>query len=347
MAGIPISRAIMPNMAMLAIMTSFALITSYLSGIDGSSLILAYLVPTLYVAIVAVVLWAGFMLVRLAVQRADRPAAQIVSRLRAAFPMLLLPAVIQPLFLAAFTTAKTAIAPLTSFSWDARFAQWDALIFGTDPWRLTFGLIGVEGSRALEIFYTAGWGLSLVFVQALVALFASRRFAGRFFLAMNLCWFLSGFVLAYAMPAAGPVFAHLFDAGLAGRFDGLHAALATHLVFDGPILRTQAYLVSALGAQSVQIGSGISAMPSVHVTVAMLYVFAAQGMRWRAPAIVFAMLTFIGSVHFGYHYAVDGLVGAVVALVSWKVSTLYFAERSWSAGPIWARGAKPEHAAIG
>ena len=50
---------------------------------------------------------------------------------------------------------------------------------------------------------------------------------------MNLCWFLSGFVLAYAMPAAGPVFAHLFDAGL-GTVSEIFEAEPPHLPGGAP-----------------------------------------------------------------------------------------------------------------
>jgi len=353
MGEVSIRRALLPSVAALAVMVAAALVTSRLSGIDGTVLVPAYLIPAFCVAIAAVPIWAASELLVLAVRGTRRPGTVIWGRLRAASPMLALPIVVQPLFLAAFTTAKTAMAPLASFSWDGRFAMLDHMIFGMDPWRLTFDLIGVDESRMLELFYTAGWGLSLAFIQVFVVLMTSRRFAGRFFLAMNLSWGLGGIALAYLTPAAGPIFAHLFEPSLAGRFDGLRSLLGDHLAATGPILRTQSYLVMALGTRAVEIGGGISAMPSVHVEVAMLYVFAAQGSRWSIPSIAFAVLTFIGSVHFGYHYAVDGFAAAGVAAICWKVSTVLFHGRAANAFslpalpfPI-ARGPKPANEAPG
>jgi hypothetical protein len=67
---------------------------------------------------------------------------------------------------------------------------------------------------------------------------------------------------------------------------------------------------------------GISAMPSVHVAVAVL--FAVLG--WRTAAWLgwlftgYACVVLIGSVHLGWHYAVDGYVSAVVAPLIWALT---------------------------
>lgn len=320
----------MPSIAVLAAMGGIALLTSHLSGVDGSGLFLAYFFPALCVALAAIPVWAGVELLRFMIRRERQPGAELWRRWCSASPMLVLPVLVQPLFLSAFTTAKTAIVPLVSFNWDERFAQFDRMIFGVDPWRITFEILGVGASRALEFLYTAGWGLSFAFIQVFVALTASRRFAVRFFLAMNLSWMAGGIVLAYLMPAAGPVFAHLFEPALAGRFDELRHVLGTHLLSDGAVLRTQAYLVATVGTHHAELGGGISAMPSIHVEVAVLYILAARHTRWSIPAIVFTLLTFIGSVHFGYHYAVDGLVSLAVVVVCWKFAGLRFDNRSAS-----------------
>lgn len=336
MGDVSVWRAVAPSFVVLAVMAAIASLTASLARLDSGTVLLDYLLPAVSVTLAAIPIWAGGELFRLAMRRSECPGTVIWSRLRAVAPMLALPTLVQPLFFTAFTIAKTALAVLESFRWDAVFTRLDALIFGVDPWRLTSGVIGVAESRMLEFLYTAGWGLGLVFVQVFVVLAASRRFAGRFFLAMNLCWLIGGIAIAYMFPAAGPVFAHLFDPALAGHFDVPNAALHAQLLSDGPILRTQAYLVSALGTADVEAGGGISAMPSIHVAVAMLYVMAARRTRWAAAAAVFALLTFLGSIHFGYHYAIDGLVAAGVAIVCWKAATLYFQERL-DAAPLMSR----------
>ena len=52
--------------------------------------------------------------------------------------------------------------------------------------------------------------------------------------------------------------------------------------------------------------------------------------RWLGwISVVATALIFVGSIHLGWHYAVDGIAGAAIALAAW-----------WVAGPIlalWSR----------
>jgi membrane-associated phospholipid phosphatase len=74
-------------------------------------------------------------------------------------------------------------------------------------------------------------------------------------------------------------------------------------------------------------GSGISAMPSMHIATATIFVLAARRTAWLVPAVTFWAMTFIGSVYLGYHYAVDAPVAAVVAALCWAASARLFHER--------------------
>jgi membrane-associated phospholipid phosphatase len=64
---------------------------------------------------------------------------------------------------------------------------------------------------------------------------------------------------------------------------------------------------------------GISAMPSIHVAIAVLYVFIAFDLR-KSLGFIFCgylLAIQIGSVMLGWHYAVDGYFGAGMAFVIW------------------------------
>ena len=67
---------------------------------------------------------------------------------------------------------------------------------------------------------------------------------------------------------------------------------------------------------------GISAFPSMHNAVAALLALAA----WRvsrplgAAMTLFAVMILAGSVHLGWHYAVDGYAGILVAVVCWRLA---------------------------
>jgi membrane-associated phospholipid phosphatase len=70
---------------------------------------------------------------------------------------------------------------------------------------------------------------------------------------------------------------------------------------------------------------GISAMPSMHNAQAMLFAAAAWRVdrRFGLAMWVFAAIIFVGSIHLGWHYAVDGIVGAAAALLVWKACGSY------------------------
>jgi PAP2 superfamily len=68
--------------------------------------------------------------------------------------------------------------------------------------------------------------------------------------------------------------------------------------------------------------NGISAMPSVHVAVAVLFALAG-GRAGRWPGRLFtayAGIVLLGSVHLGWHYAVDGYVSAAIVAGLWLLS---------------------------
>jgi hypothetical protein len=83
---------------------------------------------------------------------------------------------------------------------------------------------------------------------------------------------------------------------------------------------TQHYLRQAHEIPIAARGGGISAMPSMHLAVAMLFVIIAWRTAWRVPAMAFWTVIWVGSVHFGYHYAWDGIIGSAIAWGCWKAT---------------------------
>jgi hypothetical protein len=269
--------------------------------------------------------WAFIEVAKLARTKADRPLQIVWRKLPDRLELIALPCLVFPLFLAGFTTAKTAIPFLVGFHWDRFWADADFLLFGVDPWQITHAFTSVSVSHGWAFFYTFAWGAVLIFTNGFLAIYGERRFVATFFTAMMLTWLLGGWLMAYASSAAGPVFAHLADPTLAARFAPLRESLNQILPAEGGVRLTQAYLANAIDAKIAVRGGGISAMPSMHLGAASIYVVAAIRTRWLWPAFIFWFLTFFGSVHFGYHYAVDGLAAAAIAVLCWKASAAYFA----------------------
>jgi len=82
---------------------------------------------------------------------------------------------------------------------------------------------------------------------------------------------------------------------------------------------TQDYLWGLYTKGALGVGSGISAMPSMHISMAwLLFLFSRQVHRiigW--VMLVYVLLLVVGSVHLGWHYSVDGYVSIITTMLLW------------------------------
>ena len=104
--------------------------------------------------------------------------------------------------------------------------------------------------------------------------------------------------------------------------DQLHRINEQHPLMAMGAMR---YLGSTIGQDRV--GGGISAMPSLHVTIATLCFLVSltysTSRLLKLATGLFAATIYIGSVHLGWHYASDGLVGIVAVTLIWWATGRY------------------------
>lgn len=234
---------------------------------------------------------------------------------------LLVPLLLAPLFFSTFSSLKTLIPYVSPFAWDESLMRWDRWLHGgTDPWRLLQPVLGgALPTRAIDALYS-GW------IPAMLGVFlwqagSTQRGAlrMRFLLSFLLCWILIGTVLATALSSAGPCYFGRI-AGLPDPFAPLIANLQ-RVGGEVPLfaLSTQDMLWQAYQSRATTVGGGISAMPSMHVAIAVLIALFGWKLGRRAGILftAFAVLTMLGSVHLGWHYAIDGYVSAAAAAAIW------------------------------
>lgn len=337
MGGISFHDAVRVPVALCILMLTIAVITSHSAGVDGRGLLWAYTSVGTLVTLTAMLVWVFGEVAKLGRKRAENPLAIVWSRLPGRLPMLVLPCLVFPLFLAGFTTAKTSIHFLVGFRWDRFWADADLLLLRVDPWIVSHRIVGSFATEWWAWGYTFLWGAVIAFTKSFVAIYAERRFVATFYTAMLTTWVIGGWLLAYCLSAAGPVFAHIYDPELAPRFAPLRASLEVLLESDNAVRLTQAYLGAHVGDLVAARGGGISAMPSMHVSACTILIIAARGTRWLVPAILFWLLIAWGSVHFGYHYAIDSLVAVMVAYPCWRAADRFYrlpAARKWHASRI-------------
>jgi hypothetical protein len=256
--------------------------------------------------------------------KADAPVRLVIDRIRPRVALFVLPALILPLFLAGYTAAKTAIPFLVGFGWDGVWMRADRFVFGDDAWRIAQGWLGLKWMPVYAWFYTFGWGAVFSGATALVAINAKPLRVGVFFTAMFLTWLIGGWLMALIFSASGPIFTHLFDPALGRHFAPLRQGIAATLRPDNPLRFTQDYLAATISSHVAVNGGGVSAMPSMHLGAASIYIFAARRTKWLIPAVLFWVTIFLLSGYFGYHYWVDGLVAAAIAWACWHSSELLF-----------------------
>jgi hypothetical protein len=258
------------------------------------------------------------------VVRPARPAMRLIADIRAvcsferiAGGTLLL--LIFMLFAAGFTVLKAAIPMLHPFSWDRTFLAWDlALHGGRFPYQILWPLLGNTAATTLVNFVYHAWLFVLYAIVFTEAFSTTRdRLRLRFFYAFVLTWSIGGNLLALIFSSAGPVY--LERLGLGADYAPLMSALhAFHQIVPVWALRVQDALWSSYAGAGGGI-VGISAMPSMHVASSVLlacYGFSrSRRLGWLLTA--FTVTIAMGSVHLGWHYAVDGYIGAGVALACW------------------------------
>ncbi len=237
-----------------------------------------------------------------------------------------------PPFMGTFSRLKQSIPLYHPFSWDQSFAELDrALHFGHDPWTLLHPMMASPAvTVVIDDLYMAWFGL--LFCTALWMSWTSRRrLRARFLISFVAMWTVLGTIMAAAFSSAGPCYYELVT-GSQGSFAPLLAYLSdVHAVEPLWSVQAQHGLREALASGEYMPMGGISAMPSMHVAAAVLFALVGwQVNRALGVAlIVYAVIVQLGSVHLGWHYAIDGYVSAVVTVAIWHLAGRFVDKSSW------------------
>lgn len=221
--------------------------------------------------------------------------------------------------LATYGRGKSLIPHLNAFSWDEAFMQLDSTLhLGIQPFEMLHGLF--TNSIVLNLVaHNYSFWFALLFFVLYSTCFVRPDSPARmqYLIAFVLTWGIGGNLMATLFSSAGPVYYQRL--GLGDTFQPLMQILQNKA---GPALISVFELQERLWAlyQRTESFSVISAFPSMHVaTSTLMAIVAFQFRRWAGLLMsVFAALIMIGSVLLGWHYAVDGYAGALVALLSWK-----------------------------
>jgi hypothetical protein len=244
-----------------------------------------------------------------------------------------------------FVSMKSAIPLFQPFSWDATFMHWDRMVHGGhDPWRLLQPYMNPGFTSVLSFLYNL-W-VFMVFATFLSQAWSETTLLRkRFLITFGLAWMLLGTGAATVLSSAGPCYFSRVEKSVADPYaplmsylhsvsekrpvwsldvqDALWAAYvsSSHGGTD-PALKLPGWVRAMHDDPSIREWmNGISAMPSMHVAMSVLFALVGWHVsRWVGVALtVYAITIEVGSVHLGWHYAVDGYISAVAVIALWLV----------------------------
>jgi hypothetical protein len=240
-----------------------------------------------------------------------------IERLVTGLPVFLL----FPFFGSAFSYFRVYIPTFRPFSWDPTLAEWDRLLHGgVYPWEWLQPILGHPYVTTIfngfyHLWFAAMFGVVLWQMGSL----KRPRLRMQFFLTFVMLWALLGNVAATLLSSAGPVFY--------GRVSGppdpfaplmsyLHAANEVAPVWA---LNVQDMLWDSYAQHGLAIIGGMTAMPSMHIATCTSFALVAFGANRKLGYlfVAFAVIVQIGSVHLGWHYAIDGYVAAIGTVLIW------------------------------
>lgn len=224
-----------------------------------------------------------------------------------------------PFFNFSYSSLKQTIPIIEGKTLDLNLYNIDYYLHaGNTPWELLQPFFGNQLSTCVLDFLYLCWG-SLFLYTLLWMIFSKRRLLRlQFFLTLMLSWIIIGNILAKVFASAGPCY----------------FAKVVNSVPD-PYKSMMAYLRSVPELKAVQIQDvlwqshtngvfmplgGISAMPSMHVSIAVLMALVYYKINPKVGLffVLFAATIQIGSVHLGWHYAIDGYLSILLTVAIWK-----------------------------
>ena len=227
-----------------------------------------------------------------------------------------------PVAQSAYSSFKSQIPHINYFSFDEFLHKLDlSLLANVEAWRVLHPVVWHPWMTiALDKLYHPVWFSLLTAMLLWHALgWHSLKTRVQFFVSYIVVWGVLGNLGALMMSSAGPCY---FDrvTSMPNPYNPLFEYLqSVNLQSSLASLEIQDKLWSGYINNVFDYGGGISAMPSLHVATTTLFALSAWKVSPRIGGVLFlyTIIIFIGSIHLGWHYAVDGLFSIPATWLIW------------------------------
>lgn len=230
-------------------------------------------------------------------------------------------------FLESFTTIKIAIPVINDFKWDESMMLADYYIhFGNHPWEIINTTIKSPfATYTIDFIYSYMWNAIFFVTIIIVSAHQDNILRIKYFLTMFVSWIILGNILATIFSSAGPCYFNEFVHNQ-NPFSSLRDYLNTvNSEYPLASLQTQDLLLKSYKMGQPIYFAGISAFPSIHVSTMTLCALAFWSLNKLAGYIVWliTIITLVGSVHLGWHYAIDGYFSIMITFIIWRFSNYF------------------------
>lgn len=270
--------------------------------------------------------WLFYWVVRSIRKDLEHPIAALASIIWANRNRLLCAVIgiqIAAFGISAFSLLKAQIPVFVPYYADRALADFDLWLLGQDAWRWSAQHFGVLLLPISAIY--GAWLLTQYIVFSAVLVSKPSPLKSQAIIAYALMWTFLGIILAYGCSSVGPIFYDRLYGGQ--RFADLDAFLRSSL----GVTRIADLLWARYVNADISLGSGISAMPSLHLagTVWLALIIRRAWPRLAFLGWTYLAVIFLGSILLGWHYATDGLVGMLGALLVWMLAGKLMHWRQW------------------
>lgn len=300
-------------LAFIVLVETWLWYSAYLAGDADHPVVVTYGSIALTFFTLALSCKAALLLFR---ERPDRPIHRILEVAldnRERIALAALGSILLALGSAAFGSLKAGIPRVVPFWFDLPESRFEDWLFGAHP----AVLIDPRLPWVLPLLDRVYATFIPTILIAMLALLASKpsREKSRALVAIALAWLVIGVVAAYAFSSVGPIF---YDRVYGGhKFAELDAVLRQ----QAPLTTLAADILWRLHLSRIPaFGDGISAFPSMHVTMTTWFALVLNRTRFAPLGWTYLALIWVGSILLGWHWAFGGIVGGLGMIGLWRIA---------------------------